>query len=229
MTESWEEVHASREWGIWPDDALVRFVSGQWTQQVGFDPRLASTLELGCGAGANLRLLAAEGVRVGGIDISETAVHRARENLQKWVPGWIGLNPARGRSIVQGSVTSLPWLDRCVDLVIDCECVCYLSLEEASFAYNEAWRVTRSGGYLFVRAFESGCFVGDANRGIGPVLSHAARGPLSALPATRLTSTDELLNLVRPWKPLSVVRLTRTLPENPEWAIIELVVIAVKD
>lgn len=75
MTDNlWETIHAQKEWGRWPAEELVRFVGGI-PKKLRTQMRVA---ELGCGIGANLRMLAEMGFPCIGIDISQTAATRSR-------------------------------------------------------------------------------------------------------------------------------------------------------
>ena len=67
----WESIFTSRAWGKYPNEDLVRMVS-----RVERPRGLA--IELGCGSGANIGMLYAEGFRVIGVDFSETAISVAR-------------------------------------------------------------------------------------------------------------------------------------------------------
>ncbi|MEO8565961.1 MAG: class I SAM-dependent methyltransferase [Betaproteobacteria bacterium] len=61
-------------------------------------------LDVACGLGDWLELLACQGAQPSGIDISERAVRACREHLL-------------GADIRQGSAEALPWADACFDLV----------------------------------------------------------------------------------------------------------------
>ena len=74
--DTWERIHQERDWGKYPDLNLVRFVA----RRMLFGTR-KRILEIGCGTGANLWMLAREGFKAVGVDISPTAIKKAIVHL----------------------------------------------------------------------------------------------------------------------------------------------------
>lgn len=77
----WDRVYRGRQWGRWPNTRFVEWAMRrfgdapqQWRQNIHF-------LELGCGAGAQLRFLSNEGFASYGVDGSAAALSQARTNL----------------------------------------------------------------------------------------------------------------------------------------------------
>lgn len=104
---------------------------------------LASTdvLELGCGAGNNLRFVLDHGCRAAGIDGSPSAIRVARERL----------GPAGGDrcDLRVGDVAALPWPDASQDFVLDRGTLTCLRLDALPRALAEVHRVLRPGGRFF--------------------------------------------------------------------------------
>lgn len=48
--ESWEKIHAQREWGKYPSEHVIRFVARNYYKN---DRKATKALDVGCGAGAN--------------------------------------------------------------------------------------------------------------------------------------------------------------------------------
>ena len=82
----WESIFSSRSWGRYPAEDVVRFVAREVSAEK--DRIKLKALELGCGPGANLWLLANEGVAFDAIDESKTAVLQAKARLDREKPGW---------------------------------------------------------------------------------------------------------------------------------------------
>lgn len=98
-------------------------------------------LDLGCGSGNNLTFLAELGLDAVGIDISATAVERARR---------LGRERQLRFEVTQGSITELPFEDRSFDLIVDRKSITVLPPRQGMDAIREVGRVLRPGGaFLF--------------------------------------------------------------------------------
>lgn len=108
-------------------------------------------LDNGCGNGKNLKYIIEQFANSGiGYDISETAIDRAEElsdNLSI-------------RYFVQSFTDRLPIEDNSIDLVLDVTASHVLDSVEREKYLQELVRVTKSGGYLFLRTL---CLEGDQN------------------------------------------------------------------
>jgi len=110
-----------------------------------FDHR-RRVLDVGCGAGRNLRFLLAHGYDCHGIDRDSSAITQLRHDAQS-----LGRGDADGRFIV-GDVESLPWSDQAFDAVIS-SAVLHFADNQPRFELMvaEMWRVLAPGGLLFAR------------------------------------------------------------------------------
>ena len=142
----WDEIFLSKKWGQYPGEPLITFIAKYFYEK---ERSQIKILEIGCGPGANLWFCAREGFEVYGIDISKSAVIQCQERLNNEIPYWKG-------KIVQGIATKLPFRELYFDAVIDNECCSCIELEDAIKTYNEAWRVLKPKGKLFIRTFSSG-------------------------------------------------------------------------
>jgi SAM-dependent methyltransferase len=95
-------------------------------------------LDAGCGTGFNVRYFSASKARtVFGLDISDPAIAYVRQN---------GLD-----TVVQASVTAIPFSSGCFDLVVSFEVVTQLEFQLHEQALGEMYRVLRPGGSLLLR------------------------------------------------------------------------------
>ena len=139
--DAWDAEHRRREWGRWPNEAVVRYVLSNFRDTP--DRRAVRFLDLGCGAGAVSAFLRKEGFDVRAIDASEKAVARTNHRLS--VEGLDG--PMFGAQVA--SATKLSWIAPCFDCVLDVACLQCLDRQEIAQALAEAARVLKPGGKLF--------------------------------------------------------------------------------
>lgn len=93
-------------------------------------------LEIGCGIGTDLARFAAGGARVTGVDLSETAIGLARQNLT--------LHGHKGDVFAAGDGAALPLADASMDVVYAHGVLQYAA--DPRGIVNEARRVLRPGG-----------------------------------------------------------------------------------
>ena len=117
---------------------------GDWARTAVLDPVMLArathnspvhALDVGCGEGRFCRLLAGAGIQATGVDPTRTLIEAARQRHET------------GRYYV-GEAESLPFPDRCFDLVVS-----YLSLvdiERLAPSISEMTRVLAPGGHLLV-------------------------------------------------------------------------------
>lgn len=105
----------------------------------------ASVLELGCGDGRNLQVLAAEGYLCTGVDIAPTGLQRAHARLQQ-----AGLHAF----FCLSDISQLPFADHTADALTVFDVFGQLP-DPAAFA-REAQRVLKPGGVMALNAFTPG-------------------------------------------------------------------------
>jgi demethylmenaquinone methyltransferase/2-methoxy-6-polyprenyl-1,4-benzoquinol methylase len=96
-------------------------------------------LEVACGRGGFVRLLASSGASVTGCDFSAAALHATRSKLRS-----NGQPPPV--TLIQGDAQSLPFADNSFDILVSCETIEHLPGVHSALA--EMYRVTRPGGKL---------------------------------------------------------------------------------
>jgi ubiquinone/menaquinone biosynthesis C-methylase UbiE len=125
---------------LYPNEELLRFM-GSWY----FDlPRAERSklkfLEVGCGSGANLWMIAREGFEAHGLDLSAQGLELCRMMLDHWQVS---------ATLTQGSMTAMSYPDAMFDAVVDVfSGYCFDTAGFESFL-NEATRVLKPGGKFF--------------------------------------------------------------------------------
>lgn len=121
----------------WPNEELVRFFGRRYFHLI--DRSNVKVLEVGCGAGGNLRMIALEGFAAHGIDSSAEAVARCKYG-----------------QVRQANMTLLPYNDGSFDCVCDVFSSYCLSEHDFGIFLNEVHRVLRPGGRFFSYAPSDG-------------------------------------------------------------------------
>lgn len=124
----------------YPNEEAVRFLARHFLAA----PRPARAamrlLDVGCGSGSNLWMLAHEGFDAHGLDLSAEGLKVCAEVLAGW-----GVSA----TLKHGSMTELPYADGFFDGVLDCFASnCLDDVQHARFR-AEAARVLRPGGHFF--------------------------------------------------------------------------------
>ena len=99
----------------------------------------ARVLDIGCGDGSLVRMMAREGAEATGLEISESQLARAR-----------AASPVGGESYQVGRAEALPFADKAFDVVVFFNSLHHVPLGDQEMAVAEAARVLRTGGHLLV-------------------------------------------------------------------------------
>jgi ubiquinone/menaquinone biosynthesis C-methylase UbiE len=210
----WENIFSARKWGEYPAEDLIRFVARNFYQSP--NRSTIKILELGCGTGANLWFIAKEQFSVYGIDCSKTAISLARKKLDKETPNWMG-------ELRVGDFVELPFEDNYFDAVIDQEAVYCNSFEKSKKIYDEAARVLKSNGLLYVKTFACGSHGDNTGESAGYNAWIASEGPLEGKGFSRFTAQSDINDLLAAFKVEELELNTRTINnlknEIKEWNI----------
>lgn len=141
MENVWENIHSQREWGKYPNEELIRFIVRSFFKIPKADRKKIRILELGCGQGANLWFLAREGFDVYGIDISASAIDKARQTLKEWNIESVNLG-------VQ-NILHIDFPEGFFDAVVDCSAVCNVSFTEHKNVYQSVHRILKKEGVFW--------------------------------------------------------------------------------
>ena len=203
----WEtEVYArGRQINRWPHTEIVSRVLRAAAKA---DRSSIRILELGCGAGNNLRFLAEEGFQTFGIDASPTAIAEARELLN--INGLDGIFHA-------GDIGALPWANRYFDLVIDRAALVHNAPDRIGKILEESGRVLKSAGRIISVGLK-GTRHPDlrfGRRGKNGAWCDFAHGKFKGLGETSFFQASEVENLFRDFDIETAERLIRkTLSEE---------------
>jgi len=126
---------------IYPNEALVQFVGSNYFRIPRSARKNIKILEVGCGSGANLLMMAKEGFEVHGLDNSTKNLEVAAEHLRdKW---------GMSAQLKKGSFLELPYPDGMFDVVVDVVSLYHLRMEESLTAHRKNRRVLKSQARFF--------------------------------------------------------------------------------
>jgi len=126
---------------MYPNEALIQFLASRYFDRPVPERRGIRVLEVGCGSGSNLWMMAKEGFDTFGIDSSPEGIALARNHLQdKW---------GVAATLTVGSFTDLPYADAYFDAVVDVVSLEVLNLADSAVALQEIRRVLKPGGACF--------------------------------------------------------------------------------
>ena len=125
---------------LYPNEELLRFF-GTWYFPLPIEERgRLRILEVGCGSGANLWMIAREGFDTHGLDLSSEAIALSRKLLDRW---------QTAADLKIGAMHEHNYSESYFDAIVDV----YSSycLDEADFAkfLDEVTRITKPGGRFF--------------------------------------------------------------------------------
>ena len=159
--EIWEKIYASKEWGKYPSEAVIRFIARNFYNAP--DRSKVRILELGLGTGANLWFCAREGFSVSGIEWSRTGVERFKKRLEAE-----GLAGQIGQLEVGDYLEKLDeFKDEGFDAWLDSYSLAYNDFEKSKKIIKKAMAKLRPGGkFLSITpSFYNEGFVRDENLG----------------------------------------------------------------
>ena len=124
----------------YPNEEFVRFMGRHFFHIPEAARSEISILELGCGTGSNLWMVAKEVFDAHGIDFSPAAVSLCKETMVKWQVEF---------QCRVGNMLDLEYPDGQFDVVADVFSATHLPYEQHKRMYLEAHRVLKTGGRFF--------------------------------------------------------------------------------
>jgi SAM-dependent methyltransferase len=148
--ESFKEQIAKGAYNTAPVEALVRTAAYHLRDRhPDGDYSELHFLEMGCGAGPNLKWLAEKGIRVSGVDISTTVLALCRKNLVS-----AGLENRIGQ-LLDASVTQVPLPDASIDGIFESCVFQHLDKKDRVQAFSEVRRLLKPGGAFIGNMLDS--------------------------------------------------------------------------
>lgn len=141
--ETWEELHKSRQWGIYPTEHVIRFVARNYYDK---DREKIKILDFGCGGGAHTWYLAREGFDTYAFDGSKSAVERVKERLR--------LEGLTADLRVRDGI-ALDYEEDFFDCVIDNVSIYSNCLEPIRKMYQDIYRFLKKGGKFLTSSFST--------------------------------------------------------------------------
>jgi SAM-dependent methyltransferase len=218
----WENVFASRSWGAYPPEELVRFMARNFRSVA--DKSHVRVLEIGCGPGPNVWYLVREGFTVAAIDGSPTAVRQATARLAaEGLP-----QTAPHVDLRVGDFVSLPWEDGVFDVVVDVASLYANPMAKITATVASVSRVLKPGGLFFGKMFGRLTTGSDSGEQIEPgTRRNPTSGPCAGNDFAHFFSRSELECLFAGFSALVVDEAQRT-DSNGEIRIFEWLVSARK-
>lgn len=124
----------------YPNEALIQFFAEHYFHLPREKRKNCRVLELGCGSGANLWMIAREGFSVFGIDIAETGIELCEKTMKAW-----GVSA----DLRVGNIKKLDFKDNYFDAIVDTVSIQHTDMAGHIKTFKEARRCLKKGGRFF--------------------------------------------------------------------------------
>ncbi len=124
----------------YPNEQAVQFLASHYSSFPRAKRKNTKVLELGCGSGANLWMVAREGFDAHGIDIARTGIQLCRKMLK---------SHGVSAKLAVGNMRALPYQDEQFDAIIDVLSIEHTTLEGHKQVFAEVFRCLKPGGRFF--------------------------------------------------------------------------------
>lgn len=135
----WEEniYSKGKQINLYPYDILVSIIANKFFSIPYAQRKKIKVLDLGCGAGNNVKFLAENGFDVFGYDGSVSAINICKDRFSKW-----GLHG----HFQQGDFLKLPYRNNYFDIIVDRESIYANRLGDIKLIIAEVFRTLKRGG-----------------------------------------------------------------------------------
>jgi ubiquinone/menaquinone biosynthesis C-methylase UbiE len=124
----------------YPNEELLRFLGVNFFDKDIIDRENIRVLELGCGSCANLWVIAKEGFKTYGLDLSNESLKLGKKMLKNWQVE---------AELKQGSFLDLPFENNSFDIIIDVFSMNCVNHNDFLTAIDETYRVLKKEGLFF--------------------------------------------------------------------------------
>jgi SAM-dependent methyltransferase len=125
----------------YPNESLIQFLASRFFDRSADERKAIRVLEVGCGSGSNLWMMAKEGFDTYGLDSSAEAIALAQKHLHvKW---------GVAADLKVGSFMQMPYEDAQFDAVVDVVSLQGLHLADSAAVLREIGRVLKRTGAFF--------------------------------------------------------------------------------
>lgn len=202
----WERIFAARDWGRYPNEELVRFVSRTFRDVP--DRGAIRILEVGCASANNVWFMAREGFQTFGMDGSATAIDRGRARLKA---EGVRAELKVGDALCLNEMYPASWFDAAVDV----GCLqCNLLGEARDIVQQMAW-LTRPGGRVFSLVAADDAVGNGRGDFVEPgSFRNITIGPLAGTGLNHFYTLDEVRDVFSPFAPLQIEYVVRTYAER---------------
>jgi len=125
---------------MYPNEELLRFFGSYYFGLPSEARRRVRVLEVGCGSGANLWMIAREGFEAHGLDLSTDGLALCREMLHKW---------GTSALLKQGDMTNTDYENSFFDVLVDVFSSNCMPEKDFDRFLDEVLRVLKPGGRFF--------------------------------------------------------------------------------
>lgn len=124
----------------YPNEALIRFLATHYFPLPMGKRAQVKILEIGCGSGANLWVIAREGFATYGVDIAPTSLALCKQMLKSY---------GATATLSVGTMQKLDFETASFDAIVDVMTVEHTDLEGHRATYQEVFRCLKKGGRFF--------------------------------------------------------------------------------
>lgn len=196
----WDDVFASRSWGAYPSEDLIRFIARNYYNAG--DRINIRILDMGAGAGANTLYLAREGFDAYALDGSPVAIDiigkkMAQDNLHA--------------NLQAGDISNLPYEDSFFDCIVELNCLMCNDYQTSAMIIKNLATKLKPGGRFFSLGPKTGSWGYGQGEKIGEhTFTDAKEGPYTNLGLARFLDKSQIKDLYAPFTNLQINLSTHT-------------------
>lgn len=189
----------------YPNENLIGFIAAHYFSLSPTERSECRILELGCGSGANIWMLAREGFDTWGLDLSPAGIDLCKQVVASW---------GTQAHLDVGDMTKLPYPDCYFDAVVDIVSMQHLTLSQHHDSISEIYRCLKPNGRFFSYHLGTGssvCQSSDIEWYDDISINNIPEGyPLAGNGITSFLDLPTVKRLYKEFKTLEVERVHRT-------------------